>query len=93
MGWEVTAGFSVIILATILLPKYLGGAFTTLPEFINTRFDHQTRLLIVVLFMVGYGFITIPSVLYSGSLAVIQILIYRICLTLRMNNQSGLSFG
>ncbi|WP_323703719.1 solute:sodium symporter family transporter [Mammaliicoccus sp. Dog046] len=73
MGWEVTAGFSVIILATILLPKYLGGAFTTLPEFLNTRFDQQTRFLIVLLFMVGYGFITIPSVLYSGSLAVLQI--------------------
>ncbi|XVL12297.1 solute:sodium symporter family transporter [Staphylococcus xylosus] len=73
MGREVTAGFSVIILATILLPKYLGGAFTTLPEFINNRFDKQTRLLIVLLFMVGYGFITIPSVLYSGSLAVLQI--------------------
>ncbi|MGW7809273.1 solute:sodium symporter family transporter [Staphylococcus xylosus] len=73
MGWEVTAGFSVIILATILLPKYLGGAFTTLPEFINNRFDKQTRLLIVLLFMVGYGFIIIPSVLYSGSLAVLQI--------------------
>lgn len=73
MGWEVTAGFSVIILATILLPKYLGGAFTTLPEFINNRFDKQTRLLIVLLFMIGYGFITIPSVLYSGSLAVLQI--------------------
>lgn len=73
MGWEVTAGFSVIILATILLPKYLGGAFTTLPEFINNRFDQQTRFLIVLLFMIGYGFITIPSVLYSGSLAVLQI--------------------
>lgn len=73
MGWEVTAGFSVIILATILLPKYLGGAFTTLPQFINNRFDQQTRFLIVLLFMVGYGFITIPSVLYSGSLAVLQI--------------------
>lgn len=73
MSWEVTAGFSVIILATILLPKYLGGAFTTLPEFINNRFDKQTRLLIVLLFMIGYGFITIPSVLYSGSLAVLQI--------------------
>ncbi|MDO5515566.1 MAG: solute:sodium symporter family transporter, partial [Staphylococcus xylosus] len=46
---------------------------TTLPEFINNRFDKQTRLLIVLLFMVGYGFITIPSVLYSGSLAVLQI--------------------
>lgn len=73
MGWEVTAGFSVIVLATILLPKYLGGAFTTLPEFINNRFDQHTRFLIVLLFMVGYGFITIPSVLYSGSLAVLQI--------------------
>lgn len=39
MGWEVTAGVSIIILATILLPKYLGGGFTTLPEFINNRFD------------------------------------------------------
>jgi SSS family solute:Na+ symporter len=73
MGWEVTAGFSVIVLAIILLPKYLGGAFTTLPEFINTRFDQQTRFLIVLLFMIGYGLITIPSVLYSGSLAVLQI--------------------
>lgn len=73
MGWEVTAGVSIIILATILLPKYLGGGFTTLPEFINNRFDQQTRLLIVLLFMVGYGFITIPSVLYSGSIAVLQI--------------------
>lgn len=73
MGWEVTAGFSVIVLAIILLPKYLGGAFTTLPEFINTRFDQQRRFLIVLLFMIGYGLITIPSVLYSGSLAVLQI--------------------
>lgn len=73
MGWEVTAGISIIILATILLPKYLGGAFTTLPEFINHRFDQQTRFLVVLLFMVGYGLITIPSVLYSGSIAVLQI--------------------
>lgn len=73
MGWEVTAGFSIIILTTILLPKYLGGAFTTLPEFINNRFDQQTRMLVVLLFMVGYGLITIPSVLYSGSIAVLQI--------------------
>ncbi|PWG67925.1 solute:sodium symporter family transporter, partial [Enterobacter mori] len=59
--------------ATILIPKYLGGAFTTLPEFINHRFDQQTRFLVVLLFMVGYGLITIPSVLYSGSIAVLQI--------------------
>ncbi|WP_416375616.1 sodium:solute symporter family transporter [Salinicoccus roseus] len=31
MAWEVTAGISVIILALVLLPRYIGGAFTTLP--------------------------------------------------------------
>lgn len=73
MAWEVTAGFSVIILALVLLPKYLGGAFTTLPGFINERFDQGTRIQIVMLFMLGYGLVTIPSVLYSGSIAVLQL--------------------
>lgn len=72
MAWEVTAGFSVIILALILLPRYLKGAFTTLPEFLNNRFNQGTRLLVVMLFMLGYGLVTIPSVLYSGSIAVLQ---------------------
>ncbi|MCD2137889.1 solute:sodium symporter family transporter [Salinicoccus halitifaciens] len=73
MAWEVTAGFSVIVLALILLPRYLGGSFTTLPEFINDRFDRGTRILVVLLFMLGYGLVTIPSVLYSGAIAVLQL--------------------
>ncbi|HIW12378.1 MAG TPA: solute:sodium symporter family transporter [Candidatus Salinicoccus stercoripullorum] len=73
MAWEVTAGLSVIILALILLPRYLGGAFTTLPEFIDNRFDQGTRIQVVMLFMLGYGLVTIPSVLYSGAIAVLQL--------------------
>lgn len=73
MAWEVTAALSVIILALILLPRYLGGSFTTLPEFINDRFDRGTRILVVLLFMLGYGLVTIPSVLYSGAIAVLQL--------------------
>ncbi len=73
MSWEVTAGISVTILALILLPRYLGGAFTTLPQFLSTRFDHGTRTYVVILFMLGYAFVTIPSVLYSGALAVLQL--------------------
>lgn len=72
MAWEVTAGFSVIILSLVFLPRYLKGSFTTLPEFLNERFDQGTRLLVVMLFMFGYGLVTIPSVLYSGSIAVLQ---------------------
>ncbi|MYL69938.1 solute:sodium symporter family transporter [Halobacillus litoralis] len=73
MAWEVTAPIAVIIMALILLPKYLGGAFSTLPEFLSTRFDDGVRRYIVVLFMLGYAFVTIPSVLYSGALAVLKL--------------------
>ena len=73
MAWEVTAAFATICMALIFLPRYLAGAFTTLPEFLNDRFDDGVRRMTVVLFLVGYGLITIPSVLYSGSIAVLKL--------------------
>lgn len=73
MAWEVTAAIATIAMAFIFLPKYLSGAFSTLPEFLSSRFDEGVRRAVVVLFLFGYGLITIPSVLYSGSLAVLQL--------------------
>jgi SSS family solute:Na+ symporter len=73
MAWEVTAAFATICMAFIFLPRYLAGAFSTLPEFLNDRFDDDVRRLTVILFMLGYGLVTIPSVLYSGSIAVMQL--------------------
>lgn len=71
MAWEVTAAIATVAMALVFLPRYLAGAFTTLPQFLNDRFDPGVRRMSVVLFMLGYGLVTIPSVLYSGSLAVI----------------------
>ncbi len=73
MAWEVTAGFAILVMALVFLPRYLAGAFTTLPEFLRDRFDDDVRRLSVILFLLGYGLITIPSVLYSGSLAVLRL--------------------
>lgn len=73
MAWEVTAAVATIAMALIFLPRYLAGAFTTLPEFLNDRFDESVRRMSVILFMLGYGLVTIPSVLYSGSIAVMQL--------------------
>ena len=73
MGWEVTAAVATVCMAFVFLPRYLAGAFSTLPEFLNDRFDGSVRALSAVLFMVGYGLITIPSVLYAGSIAVLQL--------------------
>jgi len=73
MAWEVTAGFATIIMALVFLPRYLAGAFSTLPSFLQDRFDDGVRRMTVVLFMVGYGLVTIPSILYSGSVAVLRL--------------------
>ncbi len=73
MAWEVTAAIATIAMALIFLPRYLAGAFTTLPEFLSQRFDEHVRRMSVVLFMLGYGLVTIPSVLYSGSIAVLRL--------------------
>ncbi|MEM9621885.1 MAG: solute:sodium symporter family transporter, partial [Pseudomonadota bacterium] len=73
MAWEVTAGFAIIVMALVFLPRYLSGAFATLPQFLEDRFDGSVRRLTVVLFLLGYGLITIPSILYSGALAVMRI--------------------
>ena len=73
MGWEVTAAVATICMAFIFLPRYIAGAFSTLPQFLNDRFDASVRRMSVILFMVGYGLVTIPSVLYSGSIAVLRL--------------------
>ena len=73
MAWEVTAAFASVAMALVFLPRYLRGAFTTLPEFLSERFDEDVRRLSALLFMVGYGLVTIPSVLYSGSIAVMRL--------------------
>ncbi len=73
MAWEVTVSFATIILALVFLPRYLAGALSTLPEFLRSRFDDDVRRLTALLFLVGYGLVTTPSVLYSGSLAVLRI--------------------
>ena len=73
MAWEVTAALATVCMAFFFLPRYLSGAFFTLPQFLSDRFDDDVRRMTVVLFMVGYGLITIPGVLYSGSIAVLQL--------------------
>ncbi len=73
MAWEVTAGVAIIVMALVFLPRYLSGAFTTLPQFLEDRFDPGVRRLSALLFLLGYGLITIPSILYSGSLAVLRL--------------------
>ncbi len=69
MAWETLAAIAMIIAAVFLLPKYMSSGITTIPEFIETRFDAQTKSLLSMLFLCAYAVVLLPTILYSGSLA------------------------
>lgn len=69
MAWETLAAVAMIITALVLLPKYMRSGITTIPQFIEKRFDKQTKIILSVLFLFAYGLVLLPTILYSGSLA------------------------
>jgi len=69
MAWETLAAISMIVTAIYLLPKYMQSGITTIPEFIQARFDSQTKSILSILFLVAFGVVLLPTILYSGSLA------------------------
>ena len=69
MAWETLAAIAILFAALFLLPKYMRGGITTIPQFIANRFDQQTNSILSILFLVAYGIVLLPTILYSGSLA------------------------
>ncbi len=69
MAWETLAAIAMVFTAIYLLPKYMTQGITTIPEFIEKRFDKQTKALLSILFLFAYGVVLLPTILYSGSLA------------------------
>ena len=69
MAWETLAAVAMVVTALFLLPRYLGGQLTTIPEFLEKRFDRSTRTWVSALFVSGYALVLLPIVLYSGALA------------------------
>ena len=69
MAWETLAAIAMVITAVYLLPRYLKDGLTTIPEFIEKRFDVGTKSIVTMLFLSGYMIVLLPSILYSGSLA------------------------
>jgi len=69
MAWETLAAIAMIFTAIYLLPKYMRSGITTIPEFIQDRFDHQTKAILSILFLIAFGIVLLPTILYSGSLA------------------------
>jgi SSS family solute:Na+ symporter len=68
IAWEVTSALALVAAALYFVPKYLKMGLTTIPEFLEKRFDGLTRTLIALLLIVSFVSTLLPIVLYTGAI-------------------------
>ena len=45
MAWETLAALTMVVTAIVLLPRYLKGGLTTVPQFLEKRYDTMTKTI------------------------------------------------
>lgn len=68
IAWEVTSALALVIAALYFAPRYLKMGLTTIPEFLEKRFDGLTRTLVALLLILSFVLTLLPIVLYTGAL-------------------------
>jgi solute:Na+ symporter, SSS family len=74
MAWEVIAVIALVVMALFFLPRFLKTGITTVPQFLENRFDKSTQTLTNMIFLLAYAFLLIPIILYSGAVGLSQML-------------------
>jgi len=68
IGWEVTSALALVVAAVYFVPKYLRMGLTTIPEYLEKRFDGTTRSLVALILVVSFVITLLPIVLYTGAI-------------------------
>lgn len=65
MAWEVMAAMTIVLFAIFFLPRYLKLGISSIPEYLEKRFDKQTLTITSILFLGMYVISLLPIVLYT----------------------------
>jgi len=68
IGWEVTSAIALVVAAMYFVPRYLRLGLTTIPEYLEKRFDGLTRSLVALFLVVSFVVTLLPIVLYTGAI-------------------------
>lgn len=68
IAWEVTSAIALVIAAIYFIPKFIKMGLTTIPEFLERRFDSSIRSIVAFLLMSSFVITLLPIVLYSGAI-------------------------
>ncbi|MCM4167665.1 solute:sodium symporter family transporter [Arenibacter sp. H213] len=70
IAWEVTSSIALVIAAIFFVPKYLKMGLTTIPQFLEKRFDGATRTMVAAILIFSFVVTLLPIVLYSGAIGI-----------------------
>ncbi|RAJ11432.1 solute:sodium symporter family transporter [Arenibacter echinorum] len=70
IAWEVTSSIALVIAAIFFVPKYLKMGLTTIPQFLENRFDGLTRTMVAAILIFSFVVTLLPIVLYSGAIGI-----------------------
>jgi SSS family solute:Na+ symporter len=68
-SYEWMAAITLVIVARWFLPKFLAQGISTMPEYLENRFDVRSRSWLAIYMILAYVFVAMATVLYSGGLA------------------------
>ncbi len=72
-SWEWIAAITLVVVAFVLLPYFLKTGITTIPEFLEVRYNHWARLVMTLsmtLILIGVSLI---GVIYAGAITLTKL--------------------
>jgi SSS family solute:Na+ symporter len=66
--WQLTGSIGIVLIAFTLLPRLLRSGITTIPEYLEYRYNGAARAIMAVFTVVIYVSVLLTAVLYSGGL-------------------------
>lgn len=87
IAWEVTAALSLVLTALYFIPRYLKMGLTTIPQYLEYRYDVLMRTLVAFLLLLSFIFAQLPIVLYTGAINLESI--FNISEVLNISNTDG----
>ena len=90
IAWEVTSALALVVAAIYFVPKYLKMGLTTIPQYLENRFDSSTRTLMALFLMISFVVTLLPIVLYTGAINLESI--FNISEFLGVSQEQGLWF-
>ena len=69
-SYEWMAAVTLLIVGKYFLPIFLARGIYTMPQFLESRYNHQVRMLLAFFWLGVYIFVNLTSVLWLGALAI-----------------------